>query len=75
MSILVILLLRLALHKLPDQDMAASGCLALGPIGTGVLGLLLLGGEAQTVFAVSGLSGVGEVAFGLGIIGGTMLRG
>jgi C4-dicarboxylate transporter/malic acid transport protein len=75
MSILVILLLRLALHKLPDQDMAASGCLALGPIGTGALGLLLLGDDAPAVFAVSGLSGVGEVAFGLGIIGGTMLWG
>ena len=75
MSILVILLLRLALHKLPDQDMAASGWLALGPIGTAALGLLLLGGDAPTVFAVSGHSGVGEVAFGLGIIGGTMLWG
>jgi tellurite resistance protein TehA-like permease len=75
MSILVILLLRLALFKLPDEDMAASGCLALGPIGTGALGLLLLGGDAPTVFAVSGLSGVGEVAFGLGIVGGTMLWG
>ena len=41
MSILVILLLRLALHKLPHKDMAASGWLALGPIGTGELGLLL----------------------------------
>ena len=43
MSILVILILRLALYKLPDRDMAVSGWLALGPIGTGALGLLLLG--------------------------------
>ena len=75
MSILVILLLRLALHKLPDEDMAASGWLALGPIGTGALGLVLLGGNAPPVFAAAGLSGVGEVAAGLGIIGGTMLWG
>jgi len=75
MSIFVILLLRLVLHKLPDHDMAATGWLALGPIGTGALGLLLLGGDAAAVFAVSGLSGIGEVAFGLGIIGGTMLWG
>jgi tellurite resistance protein TehA-like permease len=75
MSILVILLLRHVLHKLPDRDMAATGWLALGPIGTGALGLLLLGGDAPVVFAASGLSGVGEVAFGLGIIGGTMLWG
>jgi len=75
MSFLVILLLRLALHKLPEQNMAASGWLALGPIGTGALGLLLLGGDAPAVFAASGLSGVGEVAFGLGIIGGTIMWG
>jgi tellurite resistance protein TehA-like permease len=74
MSLLVILLLRLVLHKLPDHDMAASGWLALGPIGTAALGLLL-GGDALAVFAVSGLSGVGQVAFSLGIIGGTMLWG
>jgi tellurite resistance protein TehA-like permease len=75
MSVLVILLLRLVLHKLPHADMAASGWLALGPIGMGALGLLLLGGDAPAVFAVAGLSGVGEVAFSLGIIGGTILWG
>jgi tellurite resistance protein TehA-like permease len=75
MSILVILLVRLVLHKLPDPDMASSGWLALGPIGTGALGLLLLGGEAPAVVAASGLSGIGQVAFGAGIIGGTMLWG
>jgi tellurite resistance protein TehA-like permease len=75
MSILVILVLRLVLHKLPDRDMAASGWLALGPIGTGALGLLLLGGEAPAVVAAFGLPGLGQVAFGVGIIGGTMLWG
>jgi tellurite resistance protein TehA-like permease len=34
-SILTILLLRMALHKLPHENMAASSWLALGPIGTG----------------------------------------
>jgi tellurite resistance protein TehA-like permease len=75
MSILVILLLRLALHKLPHKDMAATGWLALGPIGTGALGLLLLGSDAPSVCTAAGLSGVGEFAFGLGIIGGTVLWG
>lgn len=75
MSILVILLLRLFLHKLPERDMAASGWLALGPIGTGSLGLLLLGGDAPATFAATGIPGVGEVAFGIGIIGGTILWG
>jgi C4-dicarboxylate transporter/malic acid transport protein len=75
MSVLVILLFRLVLHKLPDPDMAASGWLALGPIGTGALGLLLLGGEAPAVVAASALSGIGQAAFGVGIIGGMMLWG
>ncbi len=75
MSILVILLLRLILHKLPDRDMAASGWLSLGPIGTGALGLLLLGGDAPRTFAAAGLPAVGGVAFGIGVIGGTMLWG
>ena len=75
MSILVILVLRLALHKLPQRDMAATGWLALGPIGTGALGLLLLGADAPHVFADVGMPGVGEVAAGLGLIGGTIFWG
>jgi C4-dicarboxylate transporter/malic acid transport protein len=75
MSILVILVLRLALHKLPEREMAVSGWLALGPIGTGALGLLLLGGDAPHVFATAGLPSVGDAAFGFGVIGGTVLWG
>jgi C4-dicarboxylate transporter/malic acid transport protein len=75
MSVLVILFLRLALHKLPHRDMAASGCLALGPIGTGALGLLLLGADAPHVFAAAGMPAIGPVAEGIGVIGGVMLWG
>lgn len=75
MSVLAILVLRLALHKLPTRDMAVSGWLALGPIGTGALGLLLLGGDAPRIFAAAGMGSVGTVALGLGIIGGTILWG
>ncbi|MBV8192910.1 MAG: TDT family transporter [Alphaproteobacteria bacterium] len=75
MSILVLLVLRLVLHKLPDRDVGASAWLALGPIGTGALGLVLLGTDAPAVFAAQGLAGVGDVAFGLGVIGGTVLWG
>jgi hypothetical protein len=57
MSILVILLLRLALHKLPDEDMAASGWLGARSNRHGPLGLLPLGGDAPAVFAVSRVSG------------------
>lgn len=75
MSILVILLLRLILYKLPNRDMAASGWLALGPIGTGSLGLLLLGGNAPAIFGSHGLAAVGEAGLGIGIIGGVILWG
>ena len=75
MSILVILVLRLAVHKLPERDVGASAWLALGPIGTGALGLVLLGGDAPAIFAANGLAGVGDVAFGLGVVGGLMLWG
>jgi C4-dicarboxylate transporter/malic acid transport protein len=75
MSILVILVLRLVLHKLPHRDMAASGWLSLGPLGTGALGLLLLGADAPAVCAQAGLPGIGEIAQGIGLVGGTVLWG
>ncbi|WP_348970854.1 TDT family transporter [Pseudomonas atacamensis] len=74
-SILTILLLRMALHKLPHENMAASSWLALGPIGTGALSMLLLGGEAPAIFAANGLPGVGEIASGLGLVAGITLWG
>ncbi|MFL6964632.1 MULTISPECIES: TDT family transporter [Pseudomonas] len=74
-SILTILLLRMALHKLPHENMAASSWLALGPIGTGALGMLLLGGDAPMIFAANGLPGMGEVASGLGLVAGITLWG
>ena len=74
-SILTILMLRMALHKLPHESMAASSWLALGPIGTGALGLLLLGADAPAIFAANGFTGTGEVAEGLGLIAGIALWG
>jgi C4-dicarboxylate transporter/malic acid transport protein len=75
MSILVILVLRMAIHKLPHASMAASSWLALGPIGTGALGLLVLGGAAPAIFAANGLGDYGPAARGLGLIGGVLLWG
>jgi len=74
-SILTILMLRMALHKLPPANMAASSWLALGPIGTGALGMLLLGGDAPAIFAANGLPGGGEMANGLGLVAGITLWG
>jgi C4-dicarboxylate transporter/malic acid transport protein len=75
MSVLVILIMRLILHKLPSKDMAASGWLALGPIGTAALGLLLLGADAPHAFGDLKIAGMGEVAAGIGVIGGAALWG
>jgi C4-dicarboxylate transporter/malic acid transport protein len=74
-SILTILMLRMALHKLPPANMAASSWLALGPIGTGALGMLVLGSDAPAVFAANGLGSLGEVARGLGLVAGIVLWG
>jgi len=74
-SILTILMLRMALHKLPHENMAASSWLALGPIGTGALGLLLLGADSPAIFAANGFARVGEIAEGMGLISGIALWG
>ncbi|PMZ30423.1 C4-dicarboxylate ABC transporter, partial [Pseudomonas sp. GW247-3R2A] len=62
-------------HKLPHENMAASSWLALGPIGTGALGMLLLGADAPAIFAANGLPGIGEIAAGLGLVAGITLWG
>ena len=74
-GILAILILRMALHKLPHESMAASSWLALGPIGTGALGMLVLGGAAPTILAANGLGSIGVVAQGTGTIAGLLLWG
>jgi C4-dicarboxylate transporter/malic acid transport protein len=74
-SMLTILLLRMALHKLPHESMAASSWLALGPISTGAFGLMVLGADSPVIFAAHGLGGVGEIASGLGLIAGIILWG
>ncbi|GAB5100682.1 TDT family transporter [Caballeronia sp. HLA56] len=74
-SILTIVFLRLALHKLPHRDMAASSWLTLGPIGTGSLGLLLLGQAAPAAFAGTVLEQVAIVARDFGLLGGLLLWG
>ncbi|WP_233279562.1 TDT family transporter [Acidihalobacter yilgarnensis] len=75
LTIVVILFLRLVLHKLPHRDMAVSSWLVLGPMGTGALGLLLLGVAAPAAFAGTPLASLGPLARGVGVIGGVMLWG
>lgn len=75
LGILVILFLRLVLHKLPGPDMAVTSWLALGPLGTGTLGLLTLGEAAG--HALTGPSGMAlaSAAHGAGVIGAAILWG
>jgi tellurite resistance protein TehA-like permease len=75
LSILVILFLRLALHKLPKRDAAVTTWLALGPLGTGSLGLLVLGQDAPTILGAVGMGDIGTVARGIGLLGGLVLWG
>lgn len=74
-GILTILFLRMALHRLPPDSLAASSWLSLGPIGTGSLGMLLLGQDAPAIFAAQHLASVGSVAQGVGVVAGTLLWG
>lgn len=74
-AILSILMLRLALHRLPPKELAISSWLALGPIGTGALALLLLGAQAPTILASVGLAGLGEFLQQGGIFASLILLG
>jgi tellurite resistance protein TehA-like permease len=71
----VILFLRLVLHKLPKREMAVSSWLALGPLGTGSLGLLVLGRDAPAILGAVGMGDIGAVAQGIGVIGGLIIWG
>ncbi|HLX01724.1 MAG TPA: TDT family transporter [Trinickia sp.] len=74
-SILTVVFLRLALHKLPHRDMAPSSWLTLGPIGTGSLGLMLLGKAAPAAFDATPLAHAATLARDFGLIGGLLLWG
>lgn len=74
-SVTVILFLRMAVHKLPHVSMAASSWLALGPIGTGALGLLVISQNGPTVLSDSGLASVAPAFGGASFLGAILLWG
>jgi C4-dicarboxylate transporter/malic acid transport protein len=74
-GILTLLILRMALHKLPPASVAASSWLALGPIGTGALGMMVMGAGAPAIFAAHDLAGLGIVIQEIGVLAGLMLWG
>ena len=75
LGILVILFLRMALHKLPPAHMAATSFLALGPIGTGALGLLLFAANGGSVLDANGLGGFASAMSGASLLGAILLWG
>lgn len=74
-AVLTILMLRLALHKLPGKELAISGWLALGPIGTGALALLVLGAQAPQVLAFIQMQQLGVFFQQAGIVASFILLG
>ncbi|KRI40172.1 TDT family transporter [Acinetobacter baumannii] len=74
-AILTILMLRMALHQLPEKEVAISSWLSLGPIGTGALGLLLLGEQAKRVVPNVGFDQFANVFQALGVVGSLVLLG
>ena len=74
-AILTIVMLRLVLHKLPEKEWAISSWLALGPIGTAALALLVLGHQAPTLMASLGLAQLGQFFQQAGILASLILLG
>ena len=74
-AILTILMLRLVLHKLPEKELAVSSWLALGPIGTAALALLVLGHQAPMLMASLGLAQLGQLFQQAGILASLILLG
>lgn len=74
MGVLTVLFLRLVCHKLPPREMAISSWLSLGPIGTGALGLLLLGAAAPGAFGPA-LSAWARMADNVGLLLALLLWG
>lgn len=74
-GILTILMLRLAVHQLPSKELAITSWLALGPIGTGALALLILGAQAPDILALIQLENLGVFFQNAGIVASFILLG
>ncbi len=75
LSVLVILFLRLVSHKLPHVALAVTSWLTLGPLGTGSLALLLLGGASSTVLSGTSLEHYATFLASFGFFVGLLLWG
>jgi C4-dicarboxylate transporter/malic acid transport protein len=75
LSVLVVLLMRMVIHKLPEANMAASSWLPIGPIATGALALLVFSDVAPPVLAANGLAAAAPVFSGAALFGAILLWG
>ncbi|MBT0724854.1 TDT family transporter [Rosenbergiella sp. S61] len=75
LSMLAILLLRMALHKLPPVALSATTWLALGPIGTGSLGMFLLSQQSMLLASNPIFGSFSHVVSGFGWAMGILLWG
>jgi C4-dicarboxylate transporter/malic acid transport protein len=75
LGILIILFLRMALHKLPPAGMAATSFLALGPVGTGALGLALFSVNGEQALVTGGLGALAPAISGAALLGAVLLWG
>ena len=73
--ILAILILRLALHQIPEKELAISSWLSIGPIGTGALAMLLLGQAAPQVLQPHNLHMLGSFLQHSGVLIGLVFVG
>jgi tellurite resistance protein TehA-like permease len=65
----------MALHKLPPASMAATSFLALGPVGTGALGLALFSANGGQALVASGLGQLAPAISGAALLGALLLWG
>ena len=75
LGMVAVLFIRMILHKLPDVGTAASCWLALGPIATGALGMMLFSQGAATALAGTPLAASGEVIGAVFLVMGVLLWG
>ncbi|KFC65735.1 C4-dicarboxylate transporter/malic acid transport protein [Devosia sp. LC5] len=75
LGMLVVLVVRMIVHNLPDANMASSCWLALGPIATGALGMLLLAEHAPGVLQAHGLGAYAGAVGGASFLIAVLLWG
>lgn len=75
MGLIVVLVVRMIVHKLPPAGMAASCWLALGPVASGALGMLLLGQHGPEILAANGLGLYAAAIGGASLLTGVILWG